>query len=279
MDKDPTCKPPLRPCRLLVGTSGYSYNEWADAGFYPPDTKAGQMLLIYTRNFPITELNYTWYQMPKAEAVERMRQRVPPSFRFAAKLTRSLTHEVDPDRWHAQVAQYRGGIAPLLQARQLVAILLQLPPSFGRNPKNRYYLAALLDELAGLPVAVEFRNASWATDKVFTELERRRTTLVSVDEPDLPGLFPKLDVVTNPDLFYVRFHGRNVRGWRSGNMQKQFDYDYTDDELREWTDGRIEKMAKQTRAGALFFNNHVRAQAPQNARQLMRLLIERGLLS
>ena len=279
MDKNPTYKPPLRPCRLLVGTSGYSYNEWADAGFYPPDTKAGQMLLIYTRNFPITELNYTWYQMPKAEAVERMRQRVPPSFRFAAKLTRSLTHEVDPDRWHAQVAQYRGGIAPLLQARQLVAILLQLPPSFGRNPKNRYYLAALLDELAGLPVAVEFRNASWATDKVFTELERRRTTLVSVDEPDLPGLFPKLDVVTNPDLFYVRFHGRNVRGWRSGNMQKQFDYDYTDDELREWTDGRIEKMAKQTRAGALFFNNHVRAQAPQNARQLMRLLIERGLLS
>ena len=23
-------------CRLLVGTSGYSYTEWIEAGFYPP---------------------------------------------------------------------------------------------------------------------------------------------------------------------------------------------------------------------------------------------------
>ena len=45
----------------------------------------------------------------------------------------------------------------------------------------------------------------------FAELERRRTTLVAVDEPNLPGLFPQLDVVTNPDLFYIRFHGRNVK--------------------------------------------------------------------
>jgi hypothetical protein len=30
--------------------------------------KAGQMLPLYAREFPITELNYTWYQMPRAEA-------------------------------------------------------------------------------------------------------------------------------------------------------------------------------------------------------------------
>jgi uncharacterized protein YecE (DUF72 family) len=97
-----------------------------------------------------------------------------------------------------------------------------------------------------------------------------------VDKPDLPGLFPKLDVVTNPDLFYIRFHGRNAKGWRSGNMQKQFDYDYTDDELREWVEDKIEKMAKQARTGVIFFNNHVRAQAPGNARKLTNQLIERG---
>jgi uncharacterized protein YecE (DUF72 family) len=269
---------PTTACRLWIGTSGYSYAEWTDAGFYPSGTKSGQMLPVYAQHFPITELNYTWYQMPKARAIDRMRQLAPPDFRFAAKLTRTLTHEVNSDQWRGQAVQYRNGIGPLIQTRQLVAILLQFPPTFVRVPNNRHYLAALLDELEGLPLAVEFRHASWATDRVFTELERRRTTLVTVDEPDLPGLFPKLDIVTNPDLFYIRFHGRNAGGWRSGNMQKQFDYDYNDDELREWTHTRIAKMVAHAGSGVIFFNNHVRAQAPRNATRLINLLMESGLL-
>jgi len=265
-------------CRLWIGTSGYSYAEWTDAGFYPPGTKSAAMLSFYAQNFPITELNFTWYQMPKARALERMHRQAPSGFRFAAKLTRTLTHEIDPGQWRGQAAQYRDGIAPLLQTRKLAAVLLQFPPSFGRAPQNRKYLAALLDELEGLPLAVEFRHASWATDRVFAELERRRTALVAVDEPNLPGLFPALDIVTNPELFYIRFHGRNAKGWRSGNMQQQFDYDYGEAELREWADDRITKMARHANGGIIFFNNHVRARAPRNAVRLIQLLIERGLI-
>ena len=216
----PTNEHPRNVCRLWVGTSGYSYAEWTDAGFYPPGTKSGNMLPVYAQNFPITELNFTWYQMPKAHVLERMHQQAPPGFRFAAKLTRTLTHEIDPGQWRGQAARYRDGIAPLLQARKLVAVLLQFPPSFVRAPQNRRYLAALLDELDGLPLAVEFRHASWATDRVFAELERRRTTLVAVDEPDLPGLFPRLDIVTNPELFYIRFHGRNAQRLALGQHAK-----------------------------------------------------------
>ena len=272
-----TSPPP--PCRLRVGTSGYSYTEWAEAGFYPPGTPAGRMLPYYARLFPITELNYTWYQMPKAESIERMRQLAGPEFSFAAKLTRTMTHEIDPDDWPSQVIRYRDGIAPLVQAGQLAAILIQLPPSFDRSKPNRLYLSRLLDKLDALPVAVEFRHASWAADRVFDELFRRRITLVTVDEPELPGLFPPLDVATNPDFFYIRFHGRNAAGWRTGNMQKQFDYDYTEAELKEWVDTRIVNMAGQAGTGMLFFNNHVRAQAPRNAQMLMRLLAGAGLMA
>ena len=102
-------------------------------------------------------------------------------------------------------------------------------------------------------------------------------TLVGVDAPNLPGLFPSLDVVTNPDLIYVRFHGRNGKGWRSGNMQLQFDYSYSDDELHEWIENKIETMNDRARKGVIFFNNHVRAQAPENARRMTGLLKERGL--
>jgi uncharacterized protein YecE (DUF72 family) len=264
-------------CRLFVGTSGYAYTEWVDAGFYPPDTKSGRMLPLYARHFPITELNYTWYQMPRAEAIERQRQLVPPEFLFAAKLTRNLTHEIDPEQWPGHADHYRNGVTPLLQTDQLVAVLIQLPPSFARTPNNRKYLAALIDKLHGLPLAIEFRHRSWANDHVFAELERRRVTLVAVDEPNLPGLFPALDVVTNPNLFYARFHGRNAKGWRSGKMQHQFDYNYSDAELSSWVEEKIVHMGKQARRGVLFFNNHVRAQAPENARRMTGLLKEQGL--
>jgi uncharacterized protein YecE (DUF72 family) len=83
-------------------------------------------------------------------------------------------------------------------------------------------------------------------------------------------------VVTNPDLLYLRFHGRNARGWRSGNMQKQFDYDYSPDELQTWSAVTLPKMAARARAGIIFFNNHVRAQAPRNARTLMAQLESQG---
>jgi uncharacterized protein YecE (DUF72 family) len=256
-------------CRLRVGTSGYSYPEWSDAGFYPPGTPAREMLPLYARRFSITELNYTWYQMPKASAMERMLPRVPDGFTFAAKLTRTMTHEIDTSGWRGRAAQFREGIAPLVQAGRLSALLVQLPPSFDRSDPNRRYLAHLLDALEGLPTAVEFRHRSWASDRVFAELEQRRIALVAVDVPDLPHLFPSLDVVTHPDLFYIRFHGRNARGWRSGNMQKQFDYLYSASELQPWSQVIIPKMAVRAREGIIFFNNHVRAQAPTNAQMLV----------
>ena len=253
---------------ILIGTSGYAYSEWVDAGFYPPGTGSALMLEHYARFFPAVEINYTWYQMPKAPAMERMRRKAPEGFGFAAKLTRTMTHEVDPDNWPAQAALYREGIAPLKQAGCLLAVLIQLPPFFRRTPDNRHYLAKLLDALDGLPLAVEFRHVSWATDRVFAGLEARRVALACVDAPALPDLFPPLAVVTNPELFYLRFHGRNARGWRSGSMQNQFDYDYSEAELSEWSQTRIPAMAEKARTGVVFFNNHVRGQAPRNARML-----------
>lgn len=256
-------------CEVLVGTSGYSYQEWADCGFYPPGTRSADMLAVYGKMFPIVELNYTWYQMARGEAISRMAAKVPDHFQFAAKLTRTMTHERDRD-WRQQARLFKTGIAVL--KKRLAAVLVQLPPDFNRTAANRVYLASLLDELHGLPVAVEFRHDSWAIDSVFAELERRKVSLVSVDEPELAGLFPRLDVVTNSDLFYVRFHGRNVAGWRTGNMQKKFDYNYSSSQLDECCKTWIQKMAAVSSKGIVFFNNHVRAQAPANALALMKYL-------
>ncbi|MDR3630269.1 MAG: DUF72 domain-containing protein [Desulfocapsaceae bacterium] len=265
--------PDKRGCDIFLGTSGYSYTEWVDNGFYPPGTKSATMLELYSRCFSTVELNYVWYQMARAEPLARMAAKAPQHFRFSSKLTRTMTHERDSE-WRAQLQLYREGIVPILE--RLVAVLVQLPPDFDRTVGNRRYLAELLDGLQGLPVAVEFRHASWAIDSVFKELERRRVTLVTVDEPELPGLFPSLDVITNPDLFYVRFHGRNESGWRSDNMQKKFDYDYSENELFLWCEQKLPQLAAHASHGVIYFNNHVRAQAPNNARRLEKILLNRA---
>jgi len=262
-------------CEILVGTSGYSYREWVDCGFYPAATRSAAMLGCYAASFPVVELNYTWYQMAREDSLRRLVAGAPAGFLFAAKLIRTLTHERDDD-WRHQARLYRQGIAAL--GRRLVAVLIQLPPNFIRNEPNRLYLARLLDELHGLPLAVEFRHDSWAIDRVFAELERRRVTLVSVDEPGLAGLFPVLDVVTNSELFYVRFHGRNSSGWRTSNMQKKFDYDYSRAELEEWYTRHIRSMASRASRGIIFFNNHVRAQAPRNGLVLQRVISRENAL-
>jgi uncharacterized protein YecE (DUF72 family) len=130
--------------------------------------------------------------------------------------------------------------------------------------------------LRGLPLAVEFRHRSWANDRVLNELERRQVALVTVDGPPAPAIFPVRDAVTSPDLFCIRFYGRNGSGWRSGKTSRQFDYCYTDDDLCEWVEDRIGQLARRARRGILLFSNHVQAQAPQNALRMIRLLRRAG---
>lgn len=256
-------------CAVMIGTCGYSYTEWIDGGFYPPGIKTSEMLGQYAQQFQVVELNYTWYQMARADAMSRMINKAPSNFLFTAKLTRTLTHERD-EQWPKQLIQFKQGIEPIRS--QLLAILIQLPPDFLRTMANRSYLAHLLDGLSDYPVAVEFRHDSWAIDSVFAELERRKISLVIVDEPELAGLFPVVDVVTNPELFYVRFHGRNKAGWASSNMQKKFDYNYTREELELWYDQHLQSMIHKSSNGVIFFNNHVHGKAPINARQLAQII-------
>lgn len=256
---------------VCIGTCGFSYPEWIEAGVYPAGSKSAHMLTLYSAIFPIVELNYTWYQMARVEPLERMVQRVPPSFLFTAKLTRTMTHEVS-DEWEKQASLYCQGVAPLLNSGNLLAVLVQFPPSFTRTRANRLYLATLFDQLHSLPLAVEFRHRSWAHDRVFQGLEERKITLVTVDAPSLPNLFPCLGISTNPDLFYVRLHGRNAEGWYSGNMQQQFNYSYTTQELDRLKQDVILPLQQASGQGVILFNNHVAAQAVYNARQLGNLL-------
>lgn len=254
---------------IRVGTSGYSYRDWVGP-VYPEGTPQSEYLRHYIEMFPIVELNFSFYRQPEASMLERMLHVSGGRLGFAVKAYRELTHEIKADRVAETVAQFRQGIRPLEQAEKLDAVLLQFPYSFHYTPPNREYLAKLTEHLSGLPLAVEFRNSEWFHGRVFDGLRKFRLALVSVDEPQLPKLPPPTNEVTAP-LAYVRFHGRNAEQWWDGDNQSRYDYTYSDDELREWLP-RIASIAEQASELLVFFNNHWRGQAAQNAKRLTELI-------
>ena len=261
--------------RILIGTSGYSYDDWVGP-VYPEGTPKSEFLPFYARQFPVVELNFSYYQQPGARALAAMVDSTPDGFQFALKAHRSMTHEIT-ETWEKDIATFREGIRPLIESHRLAAVLLQFPYSFGYTPESRRRLAELCARLEGLPLAVEFRKSDWMQQRVREGLRERGVALVSVDEPRLPRL-PEPSAETTTDLAYIRFHGRNAANWWTGDNASRYDYLYTSDELSEWTQ-RVKAIFARARTMLIFFNNHFRGQAVENARQFREILLQNHLLT
>ncbi|MBI5527811.1 MAG: DUF72 domain-containing protein [Deltaproteobacteria bacterium] len=262
------------PCRVYIGTSGYSYADWRGV-FYPPSLAQSSFLEFYSRRFPCVELNYTYYRMPDAETLSRMEQKTPAGFIFTIKAHREMTHEIDDVKAVEICNLYLNALEPLARAGKLGCVLLQFPTSFHYTDANRRRLAKLLDMLSSLPLAVEFRGGDWLRDRVYTGLTKKNAAFVCVDEPALPGLIPPLEVVT-ADIGYVRFHGRNGENWWSGDSASRYDYRYTAAELGEWAP-RLKKIASETEKAFVFMNNHWQGKAAEAAVMLKEILENEGL--
>jgi uncharacterized protein YecE (DUF72 family) len=259
--------------RVLIGTSGYSYDDWVGP-VYPPGSQKQDFLFLYSREFPVVELNFSYYKQPAPRTLERMVNATPDNFLFALKAHRSMTHEIG-ENWDNEISTFRAGIKPLVETNRLAAVLLQFPYSFGYTPESRERLATLCERLEGLPLAVEFRKSDWLRPQVLEGLRQRRAAIVSVDEPNLPKLLRPTTEVTS-DMAYLRFHGRNKAQWWTGDNASRYDYLYDSGELGEWVE-RIRIILSQVHTMLIFFNNHWRGSAAQNARMMRDILAQRGL--
>ena len=255
---------------ILIGTCGYSYNEWIGP-FYPPKTKQEEFLGFYAANFSTVELNFSYYTMPTAEQLRRMAETEnAKNLTYSIKAPQTLTHKVDASKWREQAKTYLTAIEPLRETGKLEAVLFQFPYSFHYEADSRRHLANLLTEFDGIPSAVEFRNNEWTSNRVIDELRKRSVSYVSTDLPDLKGLPHVLDVSTSR-LRYFRLHGRNVNQWWGSDSRSRYDYMYNDDELRGTVE-RIKRIIVKADKILVYFNNHARGQAVKNAKSLKELL-------
>jgi uncharacterized protein YecE (DUF72 family) len=254
---------------ILVGTSGFYYNDWRGV-FYPEDLPTGQFLSYYSARFKTLELNFSYYKIPDAKQSRQMVEKAGNRLVFTVKAFRQLTHEITEKSITEVLPLFKNGISTFIDGKQLGALLIQFPQSFHYTVENRYYLKSILEALAALPVAVEFRQKEWLKDSVYRTLEGMNAGFVCVDEPLLPSLMPPT-MITTSDIGYVRFHGRNKINWYGTDSRRRYDYLYSEEELMEWAP-RIRTLAERTKKLFIFFNNHAKAQAVTNAGMLINLL-------
>ncbi len=175
-------------------------------------------------------------------------------------------------------ARFWVALDPLRKAGKLGAILLQYPDWFAISRANKDEILRARDRLPDDPLAVEFRNATWMSERNREEtldfLRSNAFIYVGVDEPQgFPSSMPPVAAVTNPDLAIVRFHGRNAVNWtRKGiTAAERFDYSYSKKELEEWLP-RINELAEQAREVQLLMNNCYGDKAVNNAAELAAML-------
>jgi uncharacterized protein YecE (DUF72 family) len=262
--------------RLLIGTSAWSDHE----GFYPSGTKPTEQLPFYASQFPVVEVNTTYYRVPPKQMVEGWVERTPPGFIFDVKPPRELSSTPREPRGEAPepdadvAAAFVEAIAPLADASKLGAVTFQFPPSWRNTEEHQEYLR-LLPELIPYPVAVEFRRRDWLdeehVDATLALLREARLSYTMADEPQFgSGSVPPVYAVTNPTLAIVRFHGRNAKNWYSfsGDSRDRFDWTYTTEELAEWIP-KIERAQTEADNVHVFFNTNKGDQGPRNAMTLM----------
>jgi len=254
---------------IYLGTSGFKYDEWRGS-FYPPELSPRDWLNFYCHRFNALEINSSYYRLLHPATYYHLGRKVPSGFLFTVKAYRGLTHQIGP-QMKEELKAFLESISPLREAGKLGCVVAQFPTSFHRSPAALSHLELIRDGCADIPLAVEFRHRSWATQETFDFLRLHRLGFVCVDEPAFPNLMPPLAVAT-ADFAYIRFHGRNYqRWWESGEEKLRYDYLYSEAELEEWMP-RIEALSAHTHRVFIFMNNHFGGKAAINAQMLAGLI-------
>ena len=160
---------PLGPRRnIVVGTCSWTDPSLIKAGtFYPKGcNSAEQRLRYYASQFPVVEVDSSYYAMPSAQNAQLWAQRVPASFRFNVKAFRLFTgHQTPPQALPRDLLQY----LPPLGPRQKNYYLRDLPAeivdelwrrfggSVGRRPRGR----GSARTTAGRCRAGKYSNSAW----------------------------------------------------------------------------------------------------------------------
>jgi uncharacterized protein YecE (DUF72 family) len=284
---------------ILVGTAGWTDKTLLDSGWYPPSAdSAEKRLAYYADQFPLVEVDSTYYS-PPAEATARLWvARTPPGFTFNVKAFSLLTgHPTQPNKLYKDLrpetdkrniypgdlspqayeevwTRFLSALEPLQEAGKLGLLLFQFPPWFTIRRSNKQYLLEVAQRCRPMRVAIELRNETWFQgdneQETLDFLRQHDLPFVCVDMPQgYKSSIPPVVAATS-DVAVVRFHGHSAN-WTAKSVQERFDYLYSEKELKTWKP-KLTKLAADTAQTHVVMNNCRGDAAQRNGRQFIELL-------
>jgi uncharacterized protein YecE (DUF72 family) len=284
--------------QIRVGTAGWTDRSLIASGWYPAAAaNPEKRLRFYASQFPLVEVDATYYALPAEQTAAAWAERTPAGFTFNIKAFSLFTQhptpvkalpvdlreaagqagkdrvylkDVDPEVADQAWTRFLAALEPLRRAGKLGAILLQFPPWFPISRANKDYILACAQRAAPRRVCVEFRNHTWMTDgnqkETLEFLAGHQLPYVCVDMPQgYPSSIPPVLAATS-DLAVVRMHGHSDK-WTSKEISERFGYRYSDGELDEWA-VRVRDLAADADTTDVVFNNCYGDYAHVNAQQL-----------
>jgi uncharacterized protein YecE (DUF72 family) len=296
---------------VLIGTASWTDKTLIASGrFYPKTvTTAEARLRHYASQFPLVEVDSSYYAMPAAATAQLWAERTPAGFTFNVKSFRLFTgHQTQPKVLPKDIQQQIAGSAlgskrtlyerdlpgelrdelwrrfiealvPLRQAGKLGLVHFQFAPWVLRNHDGHALVRDRVERMQGHVVGVEFHNETWFRSERATastlaferELEVVQTV---VDGPQgFANSVPAVWEATHPRVALVRLHGRNTATYnvKAASASDRFNYDYSDKELRGLVTP-VCRLGAEVPTTHVVFNNNWEDQGQRNAATLKSLL-------
>lgn len=298
------------PADILIGSASWTDPTLVACGrFYPPGLASGEARLrYYATQFPLVEVDSSYYGLPTRHNAQLWAERTPPHFVFNVKAFRLFTahkaqaqalprdirealHAAPSDTfaladlslslqaqlWHRFIV----ALEPLRAAGKLGTVHFQFSPALRCNGASMAWAEACVRNLPQHLLSFEFRHSSWfegeQADRTLDWMRRLGVVHTVVDSPrGFSNCVPCIWEATHPDIALVRLHGRNQGTWqntRAASSSSRFDYWYAPPELAAMAP-EIEHLAGQVRQVHIVFNTNREDQGQANAR-LMRQLLRR----
>jgi len=293
---------------IEIGTASWTDKTLIACGrFYPPQAKTAEARLrYYATQFPVVEVDSSYYGMPTPANAQLWAQRTPDHFSFNVKAFRLFTgHQTSPIVLHKDLQQALGpdapkvlyykdtpaeirdalwkrfieALAPLREAGKLGAVHFQFAPWLLRNREGMAHVEHCVEKMQGHLLAAEFRNKSWFdgdnADKTLDFQRKLGLVHTIVDGPQgFANSVPCIWEVTNPQLAILRLHGRNRDTWNQKGLSassSRFDYWYSKDELAAMLP-EVKAIADRASKVQVLFNTNMEDQGQVNARLMAQLL-------
>ena len=174
---------------ILIGTASWTDKSLVQSGWYPKDaSSADARLRFYTTQFPLVEVDSSYYFLPSDKNSRLWAERSPAGFTFNIKAFSLLTQhptkpqalkdfvgegDIEGDKKNIYISDldegvresvweaFLEGLEPLRAAGKLGLLLFQFPQWFPVGNRNRDYIIECAARAAPDRICVEFRNKTW----------------------------------------------------------------------------------------------------------------------